>query len=149
MILVTVVLTTVAAASIFFGMGYMFALLCIGLLPGIVAYVIDNRRGHFASKTVLAFNVAGLAPHLAASLSRGGGGQGMASLFQNPAIWGMIYGVAGFGWVVVWLMPRIVYRYLEIRAEFISRKMEFFQGQLVDEWGEAVKPPARGKDMRR
>jgi len=139
MMMVTVVVTMTAALLISFGMGFVFALLGIGLLPGIVANISDGRPGRYASKTVMAFNISGISPHLAAIISSGSPNNTAISILSDPKSWLLIYGFAAFGWGVVYIIPQITHMYLEIKASYKSKKMHQFQEKLVEEWGEEIK----------
>jgi len=139
LVTVTIVVTVLAVGLIYLGMGFVFAFLAIGLLPAIVAAILDNSKGRLVGKTVFAFNLAGMAPHLISILLSGMPNQASLSVLQNPTSWLMVYGFAAFGWGVVYTIPQMVLLYLEIKASYLVKKYEHFQKELVDEWGDGIK----------
>ncbi len=139
LVTVTIIMTIVAAGMISIQLGTVFAFISIAMLPGIVAQITDGRPGRFASKTVMAFNVAGISPQIEAIFSSGSPDSTAISLFSNPSVWLLIYGFAAFGWGVVFLVPRISHLYLEITAKYTTKKLAHFQEKLVEEWGDEVR----------
>ena len=60
-------------------------------------------------------------------------------LLINQYIWLMMYGFAGFGWLIVHIVPQMAFLILTIKADFTIKKLQGLQRQLVEEWGEKVK----------
>lgn len=139
LIMVVAVTTIVGVALSSVGMPVAFSFVAIGMLPCITANITDNRPGRFASKTVTAFNLAGIFPHLVAIFTSGSPNNTALSLLQNPNSWLLVYGLAAIGWVIVFLIPHIVHIYLDIKSVYIINKLESFQEALVEEWGEEIK----------
>ncbi len=119
-------------------LGFLAAFLVIGLLPGMVSLAMDRRSGKFASKTITAFNLAGLVPHVAGMLASGSPNHTAASMLLDFYIWFWVYSFAAFGMGLVHFVPHVVQLYYEIRAQYIHKKLSYFQERLVDEWGEAI-----------
>lgn len=132
MIIIGVSLTSI-------GWNYVFYVLLIGLLPGLVANFTDIRPGRFASKTIIAFNLAGLVQPLKTILVAGSPNQAAQSILIDPQNWLLVYGFAAFGWGIVFLLPHIALFYLEIRANYLIKKMKKYQEELLEEWGEDIK----------
>jgi hypothetical protein len=139
-VLVTVILLT--AIGVGMGSGGMikvFMFLSVALLPGIAAFVTDSRPGRFASKTVLAFNIAGMSPHMSSIFYSGSPNQTAYAIMHEMQSWYLIYGFAGFGWAVVFIIPHIAEMYLEVKAAYTIKRLNLFKDALVEEWGENVK----------
>jgi len=139
LLIITIVVTVVGVSMTSVNMGRVFAFMLVAMLPGLVTSILDRRPGRFAAKTVTAFNISGLSPHLAAIIASGSPDSTASSIFQNPEVWLLIYGFAAFGWGVVYLIPHIAKLYYEIKASFTIKKLSFFQEKLVEEWGDEVK----------
>lgn len=139
MLIVTIIVTLIGVGMSSIGLGIVFAFLFVGMLPGIVTGILDSRPGRFAAKTVIAFNLSGISPHTAAILASGSPDNTAVSIFTNPTAWLLVYGFAAFGWGVVYLIPHIAQLYLEIKANFTVKKLQYFQERLIDEWGDNVK----------
>jgi len=139
LIIVIIILTILSSLLIFLGLSYVMAVIAIGMMPSIVANLIEHRKRRLASKTVTALNIAGILP-LVFSLARSSDPNFTAQgAFNDPYIWLMIYGFAGFGWLVVSIVPQIAFLILTVKADFTIRKLQALQQQLVEEWGEKIK----------
>lgn len=145
LILTTLSVTGVGIGLAVVGLGAVFAYVVIGLLPGLVAGVADARPGRLASRTVLAFNAAGMMPHLASILSAQAHNQSAMSLLMEPKTWLLVYGFAAFGWGVIYVIPQIVRIYLDVKAGYRIKKMQAEQEELIEEWGDGVKDLGVGK----
>jgi hypothetical protein len=113
-------------------------LLLAGMLPTFVAVVVDRHRRRYLARTVGAMNIAGLAP---AVLRLWVAGITFANLHQvvaNPFTWLVMYGGAGFGWLLYFGIPPVVGMLLEINVEDTKRQLEARAKTLVEEWGEEV-----------
>ncbi len=135
LLIITFFLIITGLALSYFGYSNEFYFLVMAMLPSIAAYVTDTRPGKFASKTVIAFNLSGALPHLAAIFADGSA----LSSFSDPKVWLLVYGFAAFGWGVVFLIPHIMQLYLEIRAGYTVKKLQLFQEKLTSEWGDGIK----------
>jgi len=139
LVMMAIIMTLMAVILIYSGMSFVFALICIGMLPGIVANILDSAKGRMASKTVIAFNLSGIMPHLVAIIASGMPNQTAAAILKNPSAWLVVYGFAAIGWGVVYVVPQITRLYFEIKASYMIKRFEYMQEQLVEEWGEKIK----------
>lgn len=139
LILVCIVMTIIGGGLTSIGMQQVFIFIAFGLLPGIVAIITDGRPGKFGSKTVMAFNLAGMMQFLAAIFMGGSPNQTANEILYDPRTWMLIYGFAAFGWAVIFIIPHIVQLYLEITATYTVKKLRTFQDALAGEWGDGVK----------
>ncbi len=139
LIIITVVLTVLGVWFSSMGMYYFALLFMVGLLPGLVAYITDTRHKKLASKTVMAFNISGIIPPVTSVFLSGSPDQAALSAISSVETWFMIYGFAFIGWAMVYLVPHITQLYLEIRADFMVKRLEARQKELLEEWGERIK----------
>ena len=145
LIISTILITIIGIILNSFNLQRVFYMVLAGMLPSIVAHIIDTRPGHFASKTVMAFNGAGVLPHLGGVLTSGSPNQTAAAIMMDAEPWVLMWGFAAFGWLVVYLIPNITQLYLEVTATYKIKKMQIFQDTLVDEWGDVIKKPKKGR----
>ncbi len=138
LIIIIIISTIIGIGLSTIGMQQVFIFILIGLMPGIVANITDGRPGRFASKTVVAFNIAGMLQYLVAIFVSGTPNEIADNLILKPEVWLMIYGFAAFGWALVFIVPHIVQLYLEITANYTVKKLLSFQETLVKEWGETI-----------
>ncbi len=139
LIFITIIATLFGIGFIWLGMKNVFFFVFAGLIPLLCSILWDKKPGRFASKTVAAFNVTGMFPFIIAIVSSGSPDSTALTITQNPNTWTLVYGFAIFGWSVVILIPRITLIFLEIRSKYLIKKMEKFQQDLLDEWGEDIR----------
>ena len=116
----------------------MFILFAVGLLPSLAAVVTDRERGHYLARTVGAMNLAGVVPfgirmwELGISLST------LQQIVTSPYAWLVMYGAAGFGWVLFLGLPQVTAIVLDVQAEQLRSRLEGRAKSLQEEWGEEV-----------
>jgi hypothetical protein len=120
-------------------------LLAVGMLPAVVAFVVDRDPERYAAIAVGPLNFAGLLPFL---LDLWQGANSMAQLEQiaaRPANWILVYGAAAFGWAIYTALPPAVAGVLVARRRRRIEELKAKRMRLVSEWGEEVTgaaPPA-------
>jgi hypothetical protein len=139
LLIISVIATLFAVGFISLQMKNVFAMLFIALVPTLVSILWDKKPGRFASKTVAAFNVTGLFPYIMAIVSSGAPDSVALATMYEAKTWFLVYGFAVFGWAVILLVPKITLIFLEIRSKLLIKRMEKFQQELLDEWGEEIR----------
>ena len=115
-----------------------FIILACGMPPALAAALIDNRPGRYASYCVMAANLAGITPVLAA-LWFGGNSVALAMMLMSDVyVWLGIYGAAAFGWVLIWLLANITEFMLALIANYGISQRRAAQRALAEEWGAGV-----------
>jgi hypothetical protein len=109
-----------------------------GMVPTVVAALLDRFRAKYLTRTVGAMNVAGLAPLVLQLWSRGLTMADTTRLLSNPFNWLMMYGAAAIGWAIFLAMPTIARTIVDVRADHLQRLLKARAAQLVEEWGEEV-----------
>ena len=131
LIIIVVVITGVLAFP-------SFIILACGMPPALAAALIDNRPGRHASYCVMAANLAGIAPVLAA-LWFGGNTVSLALMLMSDVyVWLGIYGAAASGWVLIWILAYVMELSLALIANYGISKRRADQQGLVGEWGAGV-----------
>ncbi len=139
LIIIAIIGTLFGVGFISLGMKNVFFFLFLALIPLLLSTLWDKKPGRFASKTVAAFNVTGLFPYIMAISSSGSPDSVALATIYDSKTWVLVYGFAIFGWAVILLIPKITLIFLEIRSKFMINKMETFQKELLNEWGEEIK----------
>lgn len=139
LMVLTVINTLAASVLIKFGMINVFFFFFLALLPTIMSVLWDRKPGRFASKTVAAFNIAGCTPHILAVLSSGTPDSTSLTILRVFDNWITIYGFATAGWIMIYFVPQLTAVFLEFRGKFMEARMEEFQNQLLEEWGEDIR----------
>ena len=110
-----------------------------GLVPTMVAALIDGYRARYLTRTVAAMNAAGIAPLVVQLSSRGTGMADALQVLSSPHNWLMMYGGAAVGWALYLAMPTLARTIVDVRADQAQRQLKARAAELVVEWGEEVK----------
>ncbi len=113
-------------------------LLAIGMLPTMVAVIIDRDPDKYAPITVGPLNFCGVLPFLI-ELWRGRHTlDHAASLMGDPLTLMIMYVAAGFGWLLYYAVPPVIAAITTARNDAEIKRMQEHQAKLIEEWGEAV-----------
>ncbi|MDX1739038.1 MAG: hypothetical protein R3261_12425, partial [Alphaproteobacteria bacterium] len=114
-----------------------------GMIPTGVAYLIDKTEGKYATRTVGYMN---LAAAIFVSMEMWGSGdhtlERAFSLLGDPFNWLVMFGAAGVGWVIYFMLPPVVFSYLHAYSLIRNKRIKEQQTALVKEWGEVVRESA-------
>jgi hypothetical protein len=123
-----------------------FVLSLIGMVPALVAAIVDRERGRNATIAVTATNLAGVAPFVVELLIKGPTMVRAMSMASDIFIFATIYGAAAIGWVLVLGMPKVAAVYIAVTNEARVQAMLREQKRLVEEWGAEIinTPPVAG-----
>ena len=120
----------------------IFLLLYGGLLPTLVAYLTDERRGKHLLISVATMNAAGVLLACRPLLSGGFSPEAGFAIVGNPSNWMTMYGFAMAGWVLVWIVPLVVSNALEMIYSQRRRAAEAAREALVAQWPGVIGPGA-------
>ena len=117
-------------------------MLGFGLIPGIVAYLIDRTPQKNATYCVASLNFAGLFPSLM-ELWRGSHDVETAITILTDAFsLIVIYGSAAMGFAVYMAVPPVIAAFRAVVNEHRATQLKDIQRQLIEEWGEEVSTSA-------
>ncbi|HZH25919.1 MAG TPA: hypothetical protein VEY95_01940 [Azospirillaceae bacterium] len=114
-------------------------LLAVGMIPTLVAYIIDDDDEKLAPITVGALNFAGVLPLLFELWQGGGSMPQLRSLAASPAHWLLMYGAAAFGWAIYFAVPPVIGSTLIAKRQAKVQTLRAEQMKLVGAWGEDVR----------
>jgi len=117
-------------------------LLAVGMIPTLVAYIIDEDEEKLAPVTVGALNFAGVLPLLFELWQGGSSMQQLKSLGASPAHWLLMYGAAAFGWAIYFAVPPVVGSTLIAKRQAKVETLRAAQMKLIGAWGEDVRGSA-------
>ena len=126
------------AAIVFIQMTYIF--LIIGMLPSIVAYIVDKRPGKMAFQAVACFNLAGMLHYLAELVFIQGNDPGaVQQMMQDGTVWLTIFTSAAMGWVMIFALPYLMNTILAGINSGQVMRLESMQKKLEDKWGDDIR----------
>jgi ABC-type enterochelin transport system permease subunit len=120
--------------SIYSSIVFMF-----GMLPGLIAIVVDPEPDQFAAKIVSTFNLMGVAFYESQIIHNLGMPSFGLNIALDPITWLMIYGAAAFGWLIYWIFPQFTFILINLRAQTKLLKLNSELNNLTAEWGEEIK----------
>jgi hypothetical protein len=118
-------------------------LLVVGMVPSIVAYIIDQTPRRTLTLTVGPLNLAGTAPFCIQLWFGVDTMHAMVQYMTSVWVWLVMYLAAAAGWLLHLGMPMIVHFLLERAIDGRKAKLLQIQNRLRAEWGDevdAVKP---------
>ena len=105
-----------------------------GMLPTVVAFLVDNRPGRYLFRTVAVTNAAGLLPFLSGSINYSSNAGVIVSPVGSFSTWLTVYGVAGVGWFMVIAVPMLWQMFFEMMLEMKMRRYQAAREALAKEW---------------
>lgn len=124
----------------------LFLLMAAGLVPSGVAAIVDRHPRRFLARTVMATNLAGMAPAVMSLWHLGINLDGAEHVLSEPIMWLIMYGSAGLGWLIYIGTPFFARALVDHRADQMQHRLEKRADLLIEEWGEEVsgRKEARG-----
>jgi len=113
-------------------------LLLVGLLPTMVAFIVDKSFGKCATLCVGAMNIAGIFPSIFELWSEKNSFAQAFQIITNVFDLVIMYGAAGFGWILYIIIPSAVSTVLHIVAQRRIARLRNSQRNLISEWGKNV-----------
>lgn len=133
--LLTLVLLIIPAALIVLPTSILFG---VGMIPTIVAYVVDRDPEKSAPITVGGLNFCGCMPFAIDLWKHHHTIAAAGKILMDPVSWLVMYGAAAIGWSLYYAIPPVVAN-LEIgRAEKRVDVLKQKKVALVQEWGPDV-----------
>lgn len=112
--------------------------LAIGMLPTLVAGIVDRSKGKVKTLTVGSMNFAGCAPFIVDIWKRGGTFEVAMGYLIQPQTIVIIFLAAAMGYLIDWAMTGIVSSIMVQRARKRLKDIEVHQKDLVERWGPEV-----------
>lgn len=110
----------------------------VGMIPTIVAYLIDRDAEKPAPIIVGGLNFCGCMPFAIMLWQQGHGMSVAMKMLANPVTWLVMYGAAALGWAFYYGIPPAVAN-AEIRsAEKRVEELRMKKSELVQQWGPEV-----------
>lgn len=113
--------------------GYIFFL--AGMLPTIVARMVDRTKRKYYFSIVMGFNLAGVVPFMADLWRSDNSAAAVESMFADPYVWLVMYGMAAIGWVLIFTSPEAAMKVVRVLNQGKVQALEKEQRELLEEWG--------------
>jgi len=119
--------------------------LIVGMLPAIVAFVVDQTRHKYAPLCVTGMNFSGVFPSLLMLWLGENSFSSAIDLIVDPMMLLMMYGAAAFGWLLFIAIPPVVAAFISVMLEHRIAYLRSVQKRIVEEWGEEAAEAAKEK----
>jgi len=115
-------------------------LLFVGMVPTLVAFIVDMTPGRYLARCVAGMNLAGLAPFLHHLWARGHTMTLALDIVTDVFAWFAIYGASALGWLLFLGLPGAVSMFRMLNGKRRTYMLREKQKQLVNEWGDSILP---------
>lgn len=112
--------------------------LLMGMMPTIVAAVIDRTGKGTKALTVGAMNIAGCTPFLIDLWTKGHTPEMAVTIISDPRTMIVIFSAAGIGYLISWAMSGIVGTIMIQRGGGRLKDIKKRQASLIERWGREV-----------
>ena len=115
-----------------------------GMLPSIVAWIVDRSEQKHSTFCVGGMNFCGVFPYLLKLWSGDHSIAHASEILTNVYSLVLIFGSAGFGWLLFISIPPVVAAFLNVIAQHRIALLRATQRRIIEEWGESVAKPLEG-----
>jgi hypothetical protein len=123
-------------------MGVMFSavavVMVVGMIPSIVAGIVDSTKGKVKTLTVGSINFAGCVPFMLEVFKQGNNMSTAVSYIVQPRTIVVMYLSAGIGYLIDWAMTGIVASIVVQKTKKRAKDIGSVQKELIDRWGPEV-----------
>ena len=120
-------------------------LLSVGMMPTLVAMIVDMTRGRYLTKCVAGMNLAGVFPFLHSLVTTSHDLSTAINIVSDPFAWLVMYSAAAMGWLVFMGLPGVVSMFKILTAKRRIYILQEQQRDLLNEWGDCILPNKDGK----
>jgi hypothetical protein len=129
------ILTTLLSGLVFSSVALV---LLFGMMPTLVAAVVDQSKTYLKTMTVGFMNFAGCAPFLVMVWQQGSTMDAAIDILKDPQTIVVMYFAAAMGYMIDWAMTGIVSSIMVQRGRARLKDIEKHQNVLKERWGVEV-----------
>lgn len=118
---------------------YSVIIVLFGMLPGLIAMIVDQDSKRYISKIVLSFNATGCLPFIIKILKSSSSNTAAMEMIVEPRTWLTIYASAAIGWALYWTFPHFFLAINNLKMQFRIQQLNYELDSLVTEWGDEIK----------
>ena len=132
----TILFMTLLGCVVPFGVPTL--LVCIGLLPTVVALFTDTDENRSGLATVGYMNLAGVLPFLVELWQKGQTMEAAMAIIRQPYSWVVMFGSAGLGHLILYAVPVMISSIVILNLESRLKTLQEGRQQLEAIWGPDV-----------
>ena len=119
-------------------------LLFIGMLPTLVAFLIDRTPKKYSTFCVGGLNFCGVFPSLLDLWTGANSVNASIDYMTDPFRLIVMYGAAAFGWLLFAMLPPVIGAILAVNAQRRVAQLRGTQRELIAEWGPEIATQGAG-----
>jgi hypothetical protein len=112
--------------------------LAVGMIPTIVAAIVDRSEGRLRAMTVGCLNFAGCAPFMIEVFKNGNSLETAITYILQPRTIVVMYFAAGIGYLIDWAMTGIVSSMMVQKTKSRLKDIEKEKKEMMERWGAEV-----------
>jgi len=116
----------------------IFAFVLASLMPSAIAWFLDRTPTMVLTRTVLPLNLSCVIPFSLQIYYADSESQQLNATMDDMWSWITVYSASGFGYLLYYLLPKIIAIYISLRTEKKRRDLQEKQEELREEWGVEV-----------
>jgi len=113
-------------------------LISVGMLPTLVALLIDRTDQKFAASCVGGLNLSGVFPYILPLWLEEHSVDAAIVTITDIFSLSVMYSAAGFGWLIFLAIPPVVSAFITVIDETNLKQLKMVQRQIVEEWGDDI-----------
>lgn len=113
-------------------------LLGFGMMPAIVAAIIDRTEEKSATFCVGGLNFCGVFPYLLELWLQDNSLSQATDLLTDPFVLAVIYGGACMGWMLYLSLPPVIASFIQVMSQRRLQQLRKTQKELIEEWGDEI-----------
>lgn len=110
----------------------------VGMVPSIVALVVDRSPRKYGTLTIASLNFAGVLPYLVKLWAKSQSLENALNIVVDVFALIVMYGAAGFGWMIFLTIPTFVASIFMVVSQRRVAVLRENQRKIIEEWGESV-----------
>lgn len=127
----------IAAAFMLVSLPSMILIL-FGMVPTIFAWIVDKSEKRYAMFSVFGMNISALIPFLTDIWFKDHTTKAAIAILSNIFDLIIIYGTAGFGFILFIILPPVISTFLMAIPERRRTALKGKQRKIIEEWGEEI-----------
>lgn len=109
-----------------------------GMVPTIIAWIVDRDPEKHAPMTVGAMNFCGILPFILDLWKHQHTIPAASKTLADPLTWLIMLGSAAIGWIIYFIVPPMVVSFELTRSQRRVESLKTKKKELTDEWGVEV-----------
>ena len=113
-------------------------LVIVGMVPTIVAFMVDREPKKYAAFCVAGMNLSGVFPAVIDLWQGANDIEAAMGIITNVFELTVMYAAAAFGWLIYMAIPPVVAALMAVAAQQRIMQLQASQREMINEWGQDI-----------